>query len=136
MLPLPKFLVTYNLHCFFLCIAVPTAAPLTPSGYPLTSSLIRITWSPPPAEHINGIIDSYLVEMTEVVTNNTFVFYSTQTHINAGPLHPYYMYRCRVRASTIGPGPYTDFFNVQSGEAGVLLVYNHCCQSQRPTSSY
>ncbi len=89
-----------------------------PSGVALTSTLITITWSPPPVEHINGIIDNYWVEVTEVVTNNTWIFYAAQTRINVGPLHPYYTYRCRVSASTIGLGPYTAFFYVNSGEAG------------------
>ena len=89
-----------------------------PSGSPLTSTLIAVTWSPPPAEHINGIIDSYIIEVTEVVTNRTFVFHATRTQLNVGPLHPYYTYRCRVSAVTIGPGPYSPFFYVTSGEAG------------------
>ena len=91
-----------------------------PSGFALTSTLITIMWSPPPVEHINGIIDNYLVEVTEVITNNTWVFYAGRmTSINVGPLHPYYTYRCRVSASTTGPGPYTAFFYVNSGEAGM-----------------
>lgn len=96
----------------------PTAAPLMPSGFPLTSTLITVSWSPPPAEHINGNIRNYLIEVTEVFTNTTWIFQTAQTHINVGPLHPYYSYRCRVSAFTTGPGPYTAFFYVNSGETG------------------
>lgn len=93
-----------------------------PSGFALTSTLITVIWSPPPAEHINGIIVNYLVEVTEVVTNNSWVFHAAaQMRINVGPFHPYYTYRCRVSASTIGPGPYTAFFYVNSGEAGMYV---------------
>lgn len=109
------------------CPTVPTAAPLMPSGLPLTPTLITITWSPPPAEHINGIIDNYLVEVTEVVTANTWIFHATQTSITVGPLHPYYAYRCRVGASTVGLGPYTAFFYVNSGEAGTKFAYGTMC---------
>ncbi len=79
-------------------------------------------WSPPPAPDINGVIDNYLVEVTEVITNITYLFYATQTSVNVGPLHPYYDYRCRVSAVTIGPGPYTPFFLVTSGEAGNVFL--------------
>ena len=76
-------------------------------------------WNPPPVEHINGIIDLYILEVTEVVTNFTWLFYAADTHINAGPLHPFCLYRCRVSASTIGQGPFTGFFYVTLEVAGI-----------------
>ena len=97
-------------------VVVPTAPPQNPSGMPLTSTLIRLDWSPPPSEHINGIIVFYLVEVEEVLTNRIWTFHAVQTHINIGPLHPYYTYRCRVSATTIGTGPFTSFFLVNAGE--------------------
>ena len=120
---------------FYFC-TVPTAAPQMPSGSPLTSTLISITWAPPPDEHINGVIDIYLVEVTEVVTNNTWTFHALQTQVNVGPLHPYYMYRCRVTASTIGPGPYTPFFYVYSGEASMLYIVMHRLKTVLPQGYY
>ena len=101
---------------------VPTAAPVAPSGSPLTSTLIFLNWSPVPAEHLNGILLFYLVEVTEVITNTTWTFHAVQTHINIGPLHPYYTYRCRLAAFTIGVGPYTPFFYVNSGESSELDI--------------
>jgi len=103
-------------NTLFLFLLEPTAAPLNPSGMSVTSTLIRLDWSPPPSEHINGIIVFYLVEVEEVITNRTWTFHAVQTHINIGPLHPYYGYRCRVAANTIATGPFTPFFLVNSGE--------------------
>jgi hypothetical protein len=114
---------------------VPTAAPLMPSGFALTSTLITVMWSPPPDEHINGIIDTYLIEVTEVVTNNTWIFHAVQTQVNVGPFHPYYAYRCRVSASTIGPGPYSAPIYVNSGEAGMYVCMYVSCSALRPGSN-
>ena len=87
------------------------------SGSPLTSTLITLRWSPIPSDHINGIVRFYLVDVTEVVTNTSWSFHAVQTHINVGPLHPYYTYRCRVAGFTVGLGPYSMFFYINSGEA-------------------
>ena len=109
-------------HYFILLSSlVPTAAPQMPSGFPLTSTLLRLTWSPPPAEDINGVITFYLVEVTEVISGTRWIFHAVQTSINVGPLHPYYNYQCRVTAFTIGAGPFTSFFYVTTGET------SRCC---------
>lgn len=104
-----------------LCV-VPTAAPTMPSGFPLTSTLITLSWTPLSAEHVNGIILFYLVDVTEVITNTSWTFHAVRDVINIGPLHPYYTYRCRVAAFTIGVGPYTPFFYVNSGEACEYMI--------------
>lgn len=101
----------------FVVCTVPTAPPVLPSGSPLTSTLITLRWSPIPDEHINGMLLFYLVDVTEVITNNSWTFHAVQTRINIGPLHAYYTYRCRVAGFTVGLGPYTSFFYVNSGEA-------------------
>ena len=112
-LPLPPL----HTHTHISPHTVPTAAPASPSGFPLTSTLITIQWSPIPDEHVNGIILFYLVDVTEVITNTTLTFHAVRTSINVGPLHPYYRYRCQVTGFTVGVGPYTSFFYVYTGEA-------------------
>ena len=97
--------------------AVPTAPPISPSGSPVTSTLITLRWSPIPPEHLNGQLRFYLVDVTEVITNISWTFHSVQRGINIGPLHAYYTYRCRVAGFTVGLGPYTSLFYVNSGEA-------------------
>ncbi len=123
---------------------VPTAAPQNPSGMPITSTLIRLDWLPPPSNHINGIIIFYLVEVEEVLSNQTWTFHAVQNHINIGPLHPHYAYRCRVAANTIGLGPYTPFFLVNAGETSESnyheRVFNNemipLCSSYRSPSQF
>ncbi len=86
-----------------------------------------------PAEHINGILLFYLVEVTEVVTNTTWTFHAVQNHINIGPLHAYYTYRCRLAAfNSIGLGPFTAFFFVNSGEACKLGISDEITQYKDP----
>ncbi len=113
-----KYTRKYYYFKIFFFLIVPSAAPQNPTGLAINSTHLSIVWSPPPAEHINGIIDQYVIEVREVVTNNTWVFYSIITEVSVGPLHPFYEYMCRVSASTIGQGPYTTSFSVISGEAG------------------
>ena len=67
---------------------------------------------------INGEIEYYVVEVEEVHTGQMWIFHAVETHINVGPLHPYYVYRCRVAAFTVGLGPFSGYFDVYSGESG------------------
>lgn len=79
---------------------------------------------PPPATDINGIIQYYEVEVTELQSGRFFAFVAVDIQINIGSLLPYHIYECRIAAYTVSVGPFTDTFQVTSGEAGeFLLVY-------------
>ena len=123
--PYPVLSNTLILPCHnCVLVTVPTAAPISPSGAPVpgTSTLINLRWYAVPPEHLNGVLLFYLVEVTEVITNTSWTFHAVNLHINIGPLHAYYTYRCRLAAFTVGVGPFTPFFYVNSGEACKFAV--------------
>lgn len=105
----------------FLSHTAPVAAPQSPSGSAQSPSVITLEWDPPPEIDINGEIEYYVVEVEEVYTGRTWTFHAVDVHINVASLHAYYVYKCRVAAFTIEQGPFTSYYNVYSGEKGLLL---------------
>ena len=84
---------------------------------------VMLSWSPPPRVNINGDLQYYAVKVTEVETSRQWTFYSVNTFITVGGLHPYYNYCSQVAAHTvIGNGPFTDPFYVQTEETGMSIT--------------
>ncbi len=46
-----------------------------------------------------------------------------------GSLHPYYNYSARVAAYTIGLGPFTELFYVQTNESSTYASYTYTYSS-------
>ena len=102
----------------FLDSIAPTSAPANISGYAVDSTSISISWTPPPFEDQNGIIRNYVINITELETGITFSRVSLTTSISLYNLHPFYRYSVTVTAVTVGPGPATTVFIVQTREDG------------------
>ena len=96
----------------------PRSPPRGLSGYAYGPTIIGLTWSPPPAMDINGIIDYYVVEVNEIHTGRSWKFQATVNDINISSLHPYYIYECQVAAFTFVQGPFTSPLQVVTGEDG------------------
>ena len=117
--------------------AAPSFPPLNSSGEVLGPTTISLSWQPPPPESQNGIITSYTILITEVVTNTntTYQREGSRTELLITGLHPYYDYSCTVAAATlIGLGPFAVPFSVvthQDGEYNVIhqvsVLSVHCC---------
>ena len=86
---------------------VPTGAPQSLEAVAVSSSSIRITWSPPAAEDQNGIIRMYHINVTELPTGTVIemVAHGDESIEIVNHLHPYYLYECAVAAFTVGLGP-------------------------------
>ena len=113
-----------NSVCFFYFLPVgPSAPPVNPSGYSLSSTSITLSWSPPPLEYQNGIIRSYIINLTELETSAmySYMFFATGPTLTMTipALHPYYTYNFTISAVTIESGPPTDAFTVQTLEDGM-----------------
>lgn len=89
---------------------------------PVSSTSIRLSWSPPPTSDQNGVITEYRITITEVVTGRVIRLTSTTTSITALNLHPFYAYQCIVSAFTIGLGPYSQVFNITTPEDGMIWI--------------
>lgn len=91
-----------------------------------TPTLITLSWLPPETIHINGIIDHYVVMVTEVYTGRVFTLRAEDVTILVGPLHPFYVYECQVAAFTVGLGPFGQPFIAQAGETGKETSHSQC----------
>ena len=74
---------------------------------------IQLTWDPPPLYQQNGIITSYLINVTERETGMVFTRSTTDFRTVFTNLHPDYVYECRVAAITVAQGPYTLTFAIR-----------------------
>ena len=91
----------------------------------LGSSSATIAWSPPPAEHQNGLIRRYHLILYSVLGNETRRHYpSSILEVNVTNLRPYTEYQCRVHAETVSTGPATvvNFTTQEDGKREILLL--------------
>ena len=100
---------------FFGCLA-PSAAPQNPLELITSSTILNVTWSPPPIEGQNGIIVYYVIITTEVDTGIMWELTSNTTWLYLDYLHPYYTYTFRFAAVTVAQGPFSSGYNVTMPE--------------------
>ncbi len=85
----------------------------------VTSRSTVLTWDPPPYEDQNGVIISYVIDVTVIETGETFGIISNDTLLSVTGLRPYRTYICAIAASTsIGLGPYSVSLTVNTLEDG------------------
>ena len=103
---------------------MPTGAPQSLAAIAVSSSSIRITWSPPAEEQQNGIIRMYHINVTELQTGivQETVAYGDETIKIVNNLHPYYMYECAVAACTVGLGT-SAFTHTLTNPAGIHVTH-------------
>ena len=78
-------------------------------------------WSSLPPNQQNGDIIRYVINVTHADTLENIQYYSTMTSITITGLDPYTTYVCVVAAeTTIGVGPFSHLFFVQTKEAGTV----------------
>lgn len=65
------------------------------------------------------------MEIIELHTGQLLTIPTTDTPILVGPLHPYFIYECRVAAFTVAIGPFSAPIHVVAGETRKLFVYLH-----------
>ena len=85
---------------------MPSAPPETFNASSIDSSSLLLEWSPPSPGTENGIIQYYIVIVTEQETGMVFQYTPVDDSIMISSLHPYYTYVVTVAAVTvIGSGP-------------------------------
>ena len=109
------YYVYYIKHVFFLA---PSGPPEGISAVALGPRKIQISWSQPLPEEQNGIIRSYLVNVTVAETGQRIQLTTNSTNITATNLHPFYHYHYSVAAVTIALGPYTVTHVLQTTQDG------------------
>ena len=107
-------------------LTVPTAPPASVNATSINPYVISLQWQPPPAVHQNGIIQYYIVDVSETNTGRFWTFYSVEPSLLVSALHPYYIYECNIATITIGTGPSASV-TIQTSEAGKLLLNINFC---------
>ena len=113
---LPCLLLTGNTLPY---IAVPRSAPVHLQGSAVNSTAIFLQWQPPLLTDQNGVIRSYIINITVVETGTTLQLTSQTNARNLSGLHPYYTYILTVAAVTIGRGPYGLVLTIKTPEDGM-----------------
>ena len=96
-----------------LCInylSAPSGPPQSFRVVAVSSTSIRLSWSPPLEEEQNGIIISYRVTVTEVESGErvlTRTAAASDTLLVVDSLDPHFTYHCSIAAVTIAIGPET-----------------------------
>lgn len=71
----------------------------------VSPSTLILQWEPPALSERNGIIQHYIVTVTEQETANTSQVLAYDNNTTLYSLHPFFTYVSAVSAVTIGPGP-------------------------------
>ena len=98
---------------------MPSSAPVHLQGNAVNSTTIQAQWEPPPLADQNGVVRSYLINISVAETGSFFQLTSHTTALNISGLHPYYTYTLNVAAVTIGHGPYGFVFTIRMPEDGM-----------------
>ena len=101
-------------------IIVPSGTPGNVSASTRSPTSVLLVWSPPSPDHQNGIITEYYINVTEVETRTVSQLMVTgTTQLLFDTLHPYYVYNFFISAATtVGQGPYSPVFSIQTPEDG------------------
>ena len=82
------------------------------------SHTLSLSWSPPLAENRNGIIQEYIVTLTELDTGEIIEITASTTSVVVSFLHPFYTYSYAVSAVTTDPGPSSPVMNITMPQDG------------------
>ena len=98
---------------------MPTGPPQAVDVRSESSTILALSWQPPPTESQNGIIIFYTVNITEMETGIVLSYTVVNaTTLSVPALHPFYNYTCIVAAVTVGVGPYSAPAVIQMPEDG------------------
>lgn len=99
-----------------IILSAPSAPPGNLVITMLESRSVHLSWIPPPAGNINGIIRKYTLRVTEQTTGTVLTEESHNTTLEVYGLHPHTTYSVAVSAFTIREGPYAELHNVRTLE--------------------
>lgn len=106
--------------CIIILLStVPSGSPLNFGGNATTSRSATITWNLPQDSLQNGVIVSYVIDVTVVETGVTFRLTSATTSLTITTLLPYRNYICVIAAVTsVGMGPFSSRFTLTTPQDG------------------
>lgn len=96
----------------------PSGSPLAVAVTTLNAQSASVSWDPPSAHQVNGLVQYYTVSLQEVETS---LYYNLQTNnlsLTLSDLHPYYTYSIMVAAVTVAKGPYSSHITFRAPQDG------------------
>ena len=123
----------------------PAASPTSILISPIFSTVLRVSWSPVPPIHQNGIITQYTVQYTshppDSITTRNVTVNGENMEVDLTGLEEYVEYDVTVNAHTvIGAGPYSTAVTSRTLEDGIIfsidyiIFYTHCTLYMHYTS--
>ena len=111
-----------------IIIVEPTSSPKDFSVTVTSPYSAVLTWAPPLPDQQNGIIIGYIINVTILETNETFLLFSNTTSLTVNGLRPFRSYMCIIAAQTsVGTGPYSAVFTVITPQDGIKIM---SCKTQ------
>ena len=116
----------YRFTLVTLCTLAPGASPTNISSSNVSENSFTINWSPPPESDWNGIIDYYVVNVTQTDNiSETMTKETSSTYFTVYGLHPFYNYTYQVAAHTVALGPFSKPQTLITNEASKTFI-NTC----------
>lgn len=111
------------LKCVCFSPLAPTAAPFNASIEAVDETSALMNWTPPPSEHLNGLLRGYLVVVNGLETTEVLEKETVNTSLLLTDLHPFNTYQFVVAARTVGLGPFSRPLTFQMPEAGNCVSF-------------
>ena len=110
-------------YSIFVCfITAPSAPPEEVFVLVANPTAVQIEWYPPREEDRNGVIQIYIINITEFDTGDSWqLTVEDDTDAFIPSLHPFYSYSFSVAAQTSALGPFTAPTIVEMPEDGMQL---------------
>ena len=112
--------LTFFFFFFSFVHSAPGGAPQSVTAEAVSPTVFTLTWQPPLAEDVNGVVRRYTVNVTELESGGVEQYFTTELNITVESRHPFYRYRYTVAAETVGLGPFSDPNVIHMPEAGGL----------------
>ena len=111
---------TKSLLLHIILNAVPSGPPRNVSATFISSTSFSLSWTPPEEESRNGMIRSYVVNLTDTSDGTTRVVTTTgaSNRVTISGLEPFTMYSVVVAAHTIAIGPFSATVQLMTLEDG------------------
>ncbi len=114
-----SFYISLPLPPYFMHPPAPSAPPENFMGTAGNSTSVTVSWGEPPADEINGVIISYIINVTVVGTGQVFQLTSTTTSLEVTNLSPYTTFVCIIAAVTsAGTGPFNEQLTISTPQDG------------------
>ena len=107
-----------SINFFYHNVTAPSGPPTNFVAAVISSTSIFLSWAPPEATLLNGILRHYIISLESDVESMVRNVTSSQDSVVISGLRPYTEYSCTIQAETIDVGPPTSSVSITTLEDG------------------